>query len=236
MTEFHEAKELATSLVNVKTRKRSEPAHVTGERLIRLYEFYGSWNAVSEKLDISREIIREFTETTKKLPKEAKKLFEDNSMFNLDVAYRITKLNNAEDIICLAKNIVEKGLTSLDVRDIVAYKISNSHVSIDEAILRVLGSKKKVVTHHIVIMELEKNTLDRLKELKRSVDDTVLAMLEKEWKKESLLSFGMRGSDIIIKLSEEGYRELQKKANSSGVALKDFANYIIQNGLKKVNI
>jgi len=232
MTEFNEAKELATSLVNVKTKKRSEPAHVTGDRLIRLHQFYGSWDVVREKLDISGEMLREFTETTKKLPKDAKKLFEDNSMFKVDVAYRITKLNSNEDMTSLAKTILDQKLTSLDVRDIVAYKIANSELSMEEAIRRVLESKKKVVTHHVVIMELGKGTLESLEKSKQAVDVLVLAILKKELKKEWILSFGMRGTDIIVKLSEEGFKELQKKTHSSGVALKDFANHVIQKSYK----
>jgi len=237
--EFDEAKELAMTLVNVKTRKRLEPAHTTGERLLRLYKLYGAWDAVEKKLDISSEMRREFTETTK-LPQKVKKIFEDNYMFHVDIEYRITKLKEDEDKTRLAKAIVDQNLTSLDVRDIVTYKIANSEASIEKAIQRVLESKTKVVTHHVVVMELDKKTLADLEnekeKLKRPLEDLALASLSKGLNKEWILSFGMRGGDIIVKLSEEGFKELQKKARSSGVQLKDLANLLIKNGLRSIEM
>lgn len=233
--EFRETQELAKTLVNVKTKKRLEPAHITGERLKRLYKFYGSWDVVGEKLDISREMIREFTETTK-LPPEVKKLFEDNTMFNVDVAYRITKLERDEDKISLAKALFDHNMTSSDVRDTIAYKIANSEVSIEKAIQRVLESKKKIVTHHIVIMELHETTLQSLRKeaekLRQTLDNLALTILSNKWNKEWILSFGIRGSDIVVKLSEDGFKALQQEARASHVQLKDLAENIIRNALQ----
>jgi hypothetical protein len=236
MIEFQETQELAKTLVNVKTKKRLEPAHITGERLKRLHEFYRSWDIVGEKLDLNREMIREFTETTAKLPPTVKKLFEDNSMFKVDIAYRITELEKDEDKTGLARAVVSNSLSSADVRDIVAYKTANSGVSIPEAISRVLESKKRTVTHHIVIMELSETALQSLRrEAERrgqTLDNIALTIIGKKWNKAGILSFGISGSDIVIKLTEDGFKTLQQEARASHLQIKDLAENLVRSALR----
>ena len=127
-------------------------------------------------------------------------------------------------------------MTSSDVRDTIAYKIANSEVSIEKAIQRVLESKKKIVTHHIVIMELYETTLQSLRKeaekLRQTLDNLALTILSNKWNKEWILSFGIRGSDIVVKLSEDGFKALQQEARASHVQLKDLAENIIRNALQ----
>lgn len=229
--EFREAKELATALTNVKTKKRLEPAHVTAERLERLYRFYKSWDILGEKLDVSREMLREFA-ATKKLPEGVKRLLEANNIFNVDIAYRITKLRDDQDKLGLTKALIENDLTSSDVRDIIAYRTANPEISMEKATQRVLESKNKTVTHHIIIMELSEAAFEALKKKAEKKEETseslVLKLLARKWSKEQLLSVTMRGSDLIIKVSEGTYEGLRRRAENSNVKLKDLADFELQ--------
>jgi hypothetical protein len=82
-------------------------------------------------------------------------------------------------------------------------------------------------------MELSKTTLEALnkqaEKLRQTSDSLAITMLSKKWSREWILSFGIRGGDFIIKISEEGFRALQKSAQNANVSLKDLADKELRN-------
>jgi hypothetical protein len=240
--EFDENRALALLLTNLGRKKRTENLLKIAESCIRLRNLYGSWydlarriNINNDRANISAEMLREFG-TILELPEQVKQLIRSGSITSVDTAYRITKLSDKRDQMNLAKSTVEKKLSASDVRAIVEFKLKNPATPMEQAIKRVLESKSRVVTHHIVIMELSSGTFATLREeAKKSGDEPenlVSTMLLKRWNKSWVLSFGMRESDIVLKLSEDGFKALQRESKMSRVELKDLADKLIADTLK----
>jgi hypothetical protein len=240
-----EVKAFATLLTNLGKKKRSENLLRLSEYCVGLKERYGSWVKLAEKVrisdtraHISAEMLREFGAIAN-LPAEIKRMIKDEMITSVDTAYRISLLDNSEDQISLAKSIVDKKISVPDVRAIVEYKLKNPEVSIKDAVQRVLESKTKTVTHHIVIMELKEKTFAALKEearrTKQSCDSLALTLLTKRWNEGWISSFGLRGTDILLKISDDGFKTLKQEANRLHISLKDLANNIIEKELQTVN-
>lgn len=242
MPEFDENKALAILLTDLGKKKRTENLLKIAEYCVYLRDRYGTWselakrvNISDERAHISAEMLREFGAILE-LPDEVKQMIKDNLIISVDIAYRISLLEQKSDKISLASTVVDKKLPASDVRAIVEYKMKNPNVTIDQATQRVLESKSKVVMHHIVIMELSETTLAALRKeaekSRQSPENLTFAILGKKWNRDRILSFGMRGGDIILKLSEDGFKALQQKARISSVELKDLAENLIRNALQ----
>ncbi|MBE0461589.1 MAG: hypothetical protein IBX60_08150 [Candidatus Aminicenantes bacterium] len=242
MSEFDEDQAFAILLTNLGKKKRTENLLKIAEYCVRLKERYGSWTELANKIviseereHISAEMLREFGAIWD-LPDEIKQMIQNDMITSVDTAYRISRLKNREDDqIKLANTVVERKLSASDVRAIVEYKLKNPNVKIEQAIQRVLESKTRIVTHHIVIMELKKQTFESLRKeaerTKQTPENLAYAILSEKWDKHLILSFGMRGSDIIMKLSEEGFKALQNQAKTANIQLKDLADKELQNKL-----
>jgi len=245
VSEFDEDQAFAILLTNLGKKKRTENLLKIAECCVRLKERYGSWTKLANKIvigeeraHISAEMLREFGAIWD-LPEEIKQMIQKDMITSVDTAYRISRLKNREDDqIKLANAVVERKLSASDVRAVVEYKLKNPHVKIEQAIQRVLESKTRIVTRHIVIMELEKQTFEALRKeaerTKQTPENLAYAILSKKWDKHRILSFGMRGSDIIMKLSEEGFKSLQNQANIANIQLKDLADKELRNKLLNI--
>jgi len=239
MSEFDENKAFAILLTNLGKKKRTENLLNIAEYCVRLKELYNSWNELAKRIQInderahiSAEMLREFGAILD-LPSEIKQMIKNDLITSVDVAYRISRLSLDSDKIKLAKLVAEHKLSASDVRAVVGYKMQNPDTSIEQAAQRVLESKSKVVTHHIVIMELSKTTSEALnkqaEKQRQTPNSLAITMLSKKWSREWILSFGIRGEDLIVKITEEGFRALQKSAQNANVPLKDLADKELRN-------
>jgi len=234
VSEFDENEAFAILLTNLGKTKRNANLLTIAECCVRLKERYGSWGKLAKRIvinnkraHIDEETLREYG-TIVGLPDEIKRLIKDGKIASMDKAFRISCLKGREDQIKLAKAIIQNNLSTSDVRAIVEYKTKNPDIALEQAIDRVLDSKTRVVTYHIVIMELRTETLEALrkeaKNVKKTLEDLVFIILSERWKKNWIISFGMRGNDLIFKLSENGFRTLQKMAKTMHLQLKDLAD------------
>jgi len=234
VSEFDENEALAILLTNLGKTKRNKNLLTIAECCVRLKERYGSWGKLAKRIvinnkraHIDEETLREYG-TIVGLPDEIKRLIKDGKLTSMDKAFRTSCLKEREDQIKLAKAIIRRNLTTSDVRAIVEYKTKNPDIALEQAIARVLDSKTRVVTHHIVIMELQTKTLEALREearnVKKTLEELVFIILSERWKKNWIISFGIRGNDLIFKLSEDGFKTLQKMAKTMHLQLKDLAD------------
>jgi len=234
VSEFDENEAFAILLTNLGKTKRNKNLLIIAECCVRLKERYGSWGKLAKKIvinnnraHIDEETLREYG-TIVTLPGEIKQLIEDGKITSMDKAFRISTLDERKDQIALAKAIVQRNLYTSDVRAIVEYKKKNPGVTLKQTIDRVLASKTRFVTYHVIVMELQKKTVEALKKeaknLKKTSEELIFMMLNERWKKTWIISFGMRGDDIIFKLSEDGFRTLQKMAETMHIQLKDLAD------------
>ena len=241
--EFDEVKAFATLVTNLGKKKRTENLLKLAQYCVDLKKLYGSWAKLAERIKISEErshispeMLREFG-AVMELPEEVKEMVKNNMITSVDIAYRISRLENSEDQLCIAKTVVQQGLSTSDVRAIVEYKTKNPHVALEDATERVIKSKTEVVTRHVVIMELQKNTFDKLREkakaMKINISNLVLSMLRARVKAEWILSFGIRGTDVIMKLSEDGFKAFKREAQVLKVPLKDVADEVIKEAWRK---
>lgn len=236
--EFDEVKAFTTLLTNLGRKKRTANLLEIAEYCGFLKERYGSWARLAERIQISEnrehissEMLREFGSILT-LPDEVKQMIRDNKITSVDVCYRISKLTNSEDQKALAAAVVDQGISSSDVRAAVEYKLNNPDVSVEHAARRVLESKTKVVTHHVVIMELRSETFTALKEKADALVATpkkiALEILTEMMKPEWIVSFGIRGNDLFLRVVEDGYKALDKTAEKMKVELKDLADALIR--------
>lgn len=242
VAEFDENRVFAILLTNLGKKKRTDNLLRIAEYCVLLKERYGSWAELAKKIrisderaHISSEMLREFGAILN-LPEEVRMVIQKDMITSVDTAYRISRLKNSKDQVELANAVVEKKLSASDVRAVVEYKMKNPSISINEVVQRILESKTKVVTHHLVIMELHTNTFETLKKEAQRTGETpenlAFRILREKWNKDKILSFGMRGSDIILKLDEDKFKALQQEARASNVQLKDLAENLIRNALQ----
>ena len=236
--EFDEVKAFTTLLTNLGKKKRTANLLEIAEYCGRLRKRYGSWAKLAERIQISEqrphissEMLREFGSILT-LPNEVKQSIRNNMITSVDICYRISKLENTQDQKALATAVVDQKLSTSEVRAIVEYKLNNPSVTMEHTIKRVLESKAKVVTHHIVIMELRNETFRILKEkadaLMTTPKDLALAILREKIKPEWIVSFEVRGSDLFLRVLEDGFKVLEKKAEKMDIELKDLADKLIR--------
>jgi hypothetical protein len=102
-------------------------------------EGLGSLEAVSERIGVSPEMLRQFA-CVKKLTPRVKRLVTRGAISSVDVAYRLSKLSSADQSFVAA--MASRGeLASADVRAIVASRMANPRAPIRKITERVLASR-----------------------------------------------------------------------------------------------
>jgi len=241
LPKFDENEAFAILLTNLGKKKRTENLLKIAEYCVRLKERYGSWTELSkrikisdERAHISPEMLREFGAILD-LSEEVKMMIQKDMITSVDTAYRISRLKSKKDQIELANAVIKRKMSASDVRAVVEYKTKSRNIPVNEVVQRILESKTKVVTHHLIIMELQMNTYETLKreaqKRGQTAESLAFRILGEKWNKNEILSFGMRGSDIILKLAEDKFKALQQEARALHIELKDLAENLIRKAL-----
>lgn len=165
MRKLDEVTALAIVFASTKRTKRSVDLITVAESLEYLVGLYkGSVKDVAEKVGLSTEMIREFRRLLK-LPEEVRKLIASRQIDRVDVAYRISMLEDPAQQIAAAKKVA--GLPSKDVRDILRL-MQKANLSAEESRRMVLESKPKNL--HIFVMDLDDETYAAIIEEAKSRD------------------------------------------------------------------
>jgi len=199
------------------------------EALKSLQAVYGSLDKLSEAVKLSPEMIREFLKLLE-LTDKVKNLIQKGLINSVDIGYRISKLQEKEQIV-LAKNVIDKNLCSNDVRNIVRYKIDNPNIDINEVINRVIESKDK--KYYIAYLGIEEPTFEKLKpevKNKNKIERSkfIQRIFNKVIEKEHIFSFTLNGRVIIIKVTREGLSAMRQKAKELRIPLSKLGDALVK--------
>lgn len=211
-------------------KKRKVSILKVAKALEDLHDFHSSRDAVSKIVKLSPEMIRQFVKLLS-LTDEVKKLIKRGAINSVDIGYRISKLGGKDQIV-LAENVLGKGLSSDDVRNIVKYRIDNPSISITKAVKKVVDSKVRKV--FVAYLGIDEKTNHRLDQEYRKKDKSVLikSLFEKSVGKENIVFFSLNGRVVLIKVSKEGLMRMKSKAKKSKTSLPKLANVLVKEYLK----
>lgn len=165
MSYLDEDTALSILFANTRRIKRNVDLITVAESCEYLVELYGSQKAVAEKVGLSSEMIREFRKLLT-LPKEVKEFISNRQIDRLDVAYRISMLEDPARQITAARAIANLP-SSKDVRDILRLA-ENADLSIEESKKMILESKPKGL--HIFIVDFDDETYSALIEEAKALE------------------------------------------------------------------
>ncbi len=149
MKQLDENTALGIVFANTKRKKRTADLWTIAEACEYLAELYGSQKAVAEKVGLSSETIRQFRKVLT-LSEEVEDMVRARRIDRLDVAYRISMLDDPEDQVQVASQAAE--LSTDDVRDMNRV-IARAGLSPEVAKNRVLESKLKGL--HLFVMDFD---------------------------------------------------------------------------------
>ncbi|MFB0523074.1 MAG: hypothetical protein ACETV1_04850 [Candidatus Bathyarchaeia archaeon] len=146
---------------------------------------------------------------------------------------RISTLEKAEDEEALAKAVLERELTSNEVRRIVRHKNRRREKSIEECIETVVAMRP--IRRHLFITELNEEVLKRLEKeaeaRKVSTTNLLKEILSGEIPSGSLISLALRENFVMMFLDKEGHEELLRKVKEQRIRLKEVVDFIVLNRL-----
>lgn len=156
MKKMDEITALAIVFGNIRRKKRRENLVHIAEAFDFLVKLYGSQRAVSEKVGLSAEMIRQFLTVLKLCPK-VKQMFLKREIDSVDVAKELVVLKNPSKQLKAAREIA--GMLSKDARD--TRRLSREkNTPIEKAKQTVLAEKEKSV--HLFMVDFEKDTYEKI--------------------------------------------------------------------------
>jgi hypothetical protein len=222
-------KSLAKIGIGTKRKKREINLLEVAEEIKSLYSKYNSLEKVAGIVKVSPEMVREFLKIND-LDEKVRKLIKSGLIKGVDIGYRISKLEKSDQAV-LAKFIVDKNLSSEDVRLIVKYKIDNPKVDVENAANKIIKSKDKKI--YVAYLGLEKDTFDRLSEKSKSkaLEKTIRNIFAELLPKKLIVSFELNGRVVILKVVKEGSQKIREKAKMLGVPLANLGEALIRDYL-----
>ena len=174
----------------------------------------GSVEAVSDRVGLSYEMLRQFL-TVKKLSPKVKALITHRRIESVDMAHRLTKLPRTDQEL-VADAIANRGLDSDDARAIVALRKCAPNLPIREIIGRIQQTKS--VKHFLILFMWPRPSVTEAALAERFA--TVLG-------KDSVIGIhNVRGVGVLT-ISEPGKAQLQDIAKRSGLTRKALIDRII---------
>lgn len=148
---------LSILFANTKRKKRKVDLITIAEACDYLVKLYGSQTAVADKVGLNSEMIREFRKLIK-LPDEVKKLVSSRRIDRLDVAYRISMVEDPKKQIAIANQLT--GLSdSKDIRDVLRLA-QTTGLSLRESKRVIMDSKPKGL--HMFIVDFDDKTYNAI--------------------------------------------------------------------------
>ena len=189
-----------------------------------------------EQLPVGKEIIRAFLSLLT-LPDSVQRMLGwggvGKAEIGMDSGYRISMLKRVGDQEILAKAILERELTSKEVRRIVRHRNRHREKSIGDCIETVVAMRP--VKRHLFITQLSGEALKRLEQeaemRKTSAANLLREILSEELPSGSLISMTLREDFVTLLLEKEGNQALLRGVKESGVSLKDAVDVIVSKRL-----
>jgi len=175
---------------------------------------FGRTQALSEKVGISTEMLREFASVNKLSP-SVKKLVRERKIESVDVAYRLSRLPPREQL-AVARGVIAGRIDSNDVRAIVSLRRSAPDLGIGEIIERVKTSRNIKVYVAEFLLPSGKGRVESVREaFARVVGDKNISSVE------------VKGPVGTVRMNSEGKRRLQDVATREGLTKRQLIDHIL---------
>lgn len=227
-----EKKHLAVLILNLKGAKKKRVDLIdiaySCEYLTKLY---GSATKVAEKVGVHPEMIREFCSLLK-LPKTLRPFIQD---IGLDAAYRISKLKE-KDALEVAELGLKAYLISHEIREVVKLKVRNRELSVPECVNIVLGSRPIVKKQHLLLIKLEEQLLELLKDNSKKTGISEKQLLKNaicDASQVAISSLEVKGDDLVLILEDIEFIKLQEQAQNLHLSLEATVNRFIERSLRR---
>jgi hypothetical protein len=115
---------------------------------------HGSTAAVARRLQVSREIVREFLNLLD-LPAAIQDRFRRGALRTLEQGRRLHQLQRAREADLESAAEAMRGMTAHEARDLVAYLIKHPEVEVPEAVAAIDEAKARHTRLFVVVMDLE---------------------------------------------------------------------------------
>lgn len=158
-SEDEELEDLSQLIVNTKTKKRGKDLLTISEIIWRMKERLGSIQALSDRIGLSTEMIREFL-LVRSLPSEVKKLVKEREIDSIGSIKEIATIKEPLKQIEFATESI--GLSTTEVRDLKQL-VKYAGVSPRDAKQIIL--KGRVQKGHYLVIFLNDDTFKKISEL-----------------------------------------------------------------------
>jgi plasmid stability protein len=232
MEPLTEEKALALLIMGYGRRRKVANPLPMAEACAYLRGTYRSQIEVSKRIGVHSRSIGRLIRIDS-LSTEVKKLIEIGLIQGIERSYNISTIKDLKRQVEVAKASV--GLSSRDVRDLVAYVKRHPRKSIKKCREDVLKSKKTVVNLHVIIGQLEDEVLQALRceaaTTGQEVENLAREEIQKTLRPRHSLSCTVRDANLVVlSLREDDFKKLVKRAGSEKVHMDRWVN----NVLKKV--
>ncbi len=165
---------LAIIFANTKRHKRTVDLLTVAECFYFLRNIYGTQEAVAEKTDLSREMVREFLQILN-LPEYVKKLIKSRKVDSIDTAYRLSKIKDEQTLRTVINKLLS--LQTHDLRDVISTAKENAGLSIDAAKEAVLKSKQRNL--HVFVLDFSEENYKKLVAVAKNKNNTPAELVKR---------------------------------------------------------
>ncbi len=205
---------LAAVIASTKRKSRGLNPLQVADKILLLLDGFDTLSEVSERVDLSYEMLRQILSVVK-CSKEVRKLVSEGKLKSYDILHRLSKLRAADQNL-VAKAVVAGDLNSGDVRAIVSLRRDMPSVSIKKIIDRIKGSRN--IRHYIAYF------LVTSREFK---PEKLRYRFDESFGERNIVSFKVDSHLGELVLNVEGKRRLQKSAKESGLTKRKFIENLV---------
>jgi len=205
---------IAALIANTKRARRKLSILQVAEWIEVAQDHLGSIEAVSQRIGISAEMLREFMSVGKLCP-SVKKLVANREVDSLDVVYRLSMLRPSEQV-AVAREVVAGAVTSNDVRFVASLRKRAPELDIQEVLDRVKKSRnvKQYITQFVIPSGTK--LADLRERFAQLLGDENIVGLEAGC-----------GTGTLV-LSAEGMGRLREAARSKGRTKRVLVDYVVK--------
>lgn len=204
-------------IANTKRKSRRLDILTLAQLLEKLHRDSDSLQATAKAVSLHPEMVRQILSVLT-LPGEVQKLFSSRKIDSIDIAYRLTRLTNKEEQKELAEKIIQEGLPTVIVRDIVQYRLNYPEVSLKEAVDQV--EKTKAIDVYEISVPLKEVVKKGYQAANTVLQDEMLDYLKNILTAEGVENVVLDGQNILITINKAGLSRLKSLSKSIGVPYK----------------
>ncbi len=217
-TKLNEQTVLSTLIQNTRTPagRRNKNLWEIAEALEWAEKKWGGLKNVSERIDVSVGMLRQFFSVRNISSPPLKKLVRERKIDSVTIVHKIRNFEEAKQNQ-IANAVLSGRLSSSDVRVLIPFILKHPELSIDEAITYVESSKNKKV--YVIKYDIPAHT--NLNLIRKQIEKTV--------NKSEIIQVNNKHGIGRIELTRRGLKILREAAKAKKLSLRQFVEKMILN-------